>query len=695
MHAPDRSARGTVAGMARRGLAGVAMTLACSASAAENAIVINPCVAVAANIPDMAQCTSGGRFRLSAAEGAPKGAAFFFVRYAFRVETKGLYSLVVESPNPGTSRSSRFSVSFDGGSDFAVLRRQRVEVQTLTGLWHQEQDPVELSAGEHTLEFRFRPEDRMREMNRVGAPYVGHRIEITGLQVRPAAPVATERPLRSEKRKLQVSGGDQVVLFGDSITEEEFYGKHLVRLLDAMVADGPVRVYNSGVALNRTWEALERLDRDVLALRPQWAALAFGVNDCVHMAPEEFARNYEQLVRRLTKAGIRVVCATPSGMCSAPIHSGQWFHTPDRANGFDRTCAYESGAILRIAEGTGCPVADVYGAFTRSGFDRAALMANQWHPNDDGGRIFALAILQALGTTADDVAKSGDPKDLAMWQALAAMPPAAYPEFGVKAFARPATNTGAIVASSFSRNAVYAFDDAGRPLACVSVGHHPMGLAWNATLRELYVACEGSGRIEVIGFPDFRLKDPIVLGDVYPIALALSEDGRTLWSVNFFGSSLSEIDLGSRKVRRTIPLGAIGTGLFAPSGGKPLVAVAGEEAVFVDPVSAAVLKRVKVSANPGSFFVDAQGRPAIVDTGRWTLSAVDPVAMSVAPAGEAPYRARALFSVDGGGVLAGDCERGRVVRRFPGRPAPEDVAEVEFPLGLCRIPIDGDRQGTP
>ena len=51
-------------------------------------------------------------------------------------------------------------------------------------------------------------------------------------------------------------------------------------------------------------------------------------------------------------------------------------------------------------------------------------MFNQWHPNDDGGRLFALEILRAMGTTTADVAKTGESKDTAMWNALAKMPPA-------------------------------------------------------------------------------------------------------------------------------------------------------------------------------------------------------------------------------------------------------------------------------
>ena len=39
----------------------------------------------------------------------------------------------------------------------------RLSSLTPSGLWLHEQDPIKLAAGDHTLEFRFRPEERLEE----------------------------------------------------------------------------------------------------------------------------------------------------------------------------------------------------------------------------------------------------------------------------------------------------------------------------------------------------------------------------------------------------------------------------------------------------------------------------------------------------------------------------------------------------
>src|SRR5262245_32985227 len=157
----------------------------------------------------------------------------------------------------------------------------------------------------------------MRNMNRVTEPFVGHKVRIDGVRLVRAVLKPKETAARTN-RGLLLRPSDRVVLLGDSITEEGFYARHLARLLETAYAGESIELFNSGVSLNRTWEGLDRLERDVLGLRPDWAVLAFGVNDAVHMAPDEFRRVYGQMVQRLQKADIKVLCATPSGMSPDP-----------------------------------------------------------------------------------------------------------------------------------------------------------------------------------------------------------------------------------------------------------------------------------------------------------------------------------------------------------------------------------------
>ena len=665
----------------------LATLLAAEVRGAEDPMSLDLSEPVAANLPDLPRCVEGGRLRFASPAAAPSNAPCFFIRYAFSVPQEGLYCLEVAGPGPGMAQCSRYAWSVDGGQDHPVLRRQIVSPAPDAGTPRHVQDPVQLTAGAHTLELRFRPDDRMRAMNRVDQPFSRHFVQITSLRFIPAPPRPPVHAPARPSSGLALHSGDSVVLFGDSITEEAHYGRHFVRLLTNACPDRAITVYNAGISLNRTWEALARVDLDVMALHPTWAILAFGVNDCVHMAPEEFGRNYTLLVRRLRQAGIQVLCTTPSGMTPYPDHDGAWFHTPDRAAGFDRTVAFEAHEVCRIARENNVPCADVFGAFTRVGLDRRALMANQWHPNDAGGRVFALALLRALGLSGADVARMGDPQDLSAWKALEAMPAQDYPAPGVTPQTAGPFSGPIVVASSFTRNAVYAFAGDGKLLACVPVGPHPMGLAYSAKRRELYVTCEGNGSVEVIALPSFKLQDPIKLGDVYPDGIVLSPDESSAWTANFFGSGLSQIDLAKRTVIRTVPLGALTEGVaFCPAQNTVVAATRGHLA-FVNATDGAVLKTAKATDYAASFFRAADGQLFVIDTATWQTSLVDPAAETALPAAAAPYPARAVaLDAATGALWAGDAARGKIVRLDGPGAKPQDVAEVECPFGVLPIP---------
>ena len=661
-------------------MAQVAALLGLAALAFGDEIPIDLSRVTATSITNIGACTNGSALRFNSVEPKPADAAFFFVRYAFTIAHDGAHRLVVDGPGPGTAWCSRFSYSIDGGKDQPVLRRQVLTPAPPAGPISHDQDAATLTAGAHTLEFRFYPDQRMRAMNRVDQDYVGHRIQISAARfvaVSAAAPLASARPA---DQRLALRPGESIALFGDSITEEALYGRHVARLLATAYPGDGITAYNAGISMNRTWEALARVETDVIALHPTWAVLAFGVNDCVHMPPEEFARHYDELVTRLEQAGIKVLCATPSGMSPEPDSKGAYFHTPDRARALDRTIVYEANAILAVAARHRCPCADVLGAFTRAGLARGDLMGSQWHPGDEGGRVFALELLRALGFSADDAARTGDPKDQRAWAALVKMLPPDYPAMNVTPLtpAQPA-RTGVAV-SSYSRNAVFAFSTNGELIACVRVGHHPMGLAWSAQRNELYVTCEGSGRIDVIQLPGFTLAGSIALGDVYPVSIALSADERMAWTGNFFGSSVSEIDLAARKVKRTIPIGSIVEGVTVLPDGT-LLAAARDGVAKVDVQAGNVTKRVKVSDYAASFFY-ADDRLGVIDTATWKMAVLNPDDLTVKATEDAPYAARAM-ALDGKQLWCGDCERGALVRVDLATHKSSALADVEFPMGVA------------
>src|SRR5205823_2888217 len=78
-------------------------------------------------------------------------------------------------------------------------------------------------------------------------------------------------------------------------------------------------VTNVGIGGERTDQALKRLAKDVLALKPQVVVVMYGTNDSYidrgekepRLSVKQYRANLEQLVGEIRKAGARPVLMTP------------------------------------------------------------------------------------------------------------------------------------------------------------------------------------------------------------------------------------------------------------------------------------------------------------------------------------------------------------------------------------------------
>ena len=87
---------------------------------------------------------------------------------------------------------------------------------------------------------------------------------------------------------------DRIVFAGDSVTDMgsakpvgESDGDELgfgyVRIIDNMLQawypERNIRVSNAGISGNTSRDLLERFERDVISLQPQWVSICIGIND--------------------------------------------------------------------------------------------------------------------------------------------------------------------------------------------------------------------------------------------------------------------------------------------------------------------------------------------------------------------------------------------------------------------------------
>ncbi len=142
---------------------------------------------------------------------------------------------------------------------------------------------------------------------------------------------------RKEMKKMIFKDLDRIVFAGDSVTDMssvnpvgeglfENVGRSYVRIVENMLSvyypEVRVRVTNSGISGNTSRDLLERFDRDVVDLNPDWVSICIGINDvwrqfdCPAMpdygvSPEEYEKNVEAMILKVKDKVKGVFVLTP------------------------------------------------------------------------------------------------------------------------------------------------------------------------------------------------------------------------------------------------------------------------------------------------------------------------------------------------------------------------------------------------
>ncbi len=208
----------------------------------------------------------------------------------------------------------------------------------------------------------------------------------------PGVPVSLS-PLPSLGAEIAARDPVTIVAFGSSSTEgagasglEASYPARLEVLLRAALPGQPITVINSGRSGDTTAQMLSRLDRDVLAHRPDLVIWQAGANEALQGAdPEAFAVRMREGLGRLAVAGIPVV-----------LMDNQLSPRIQQSSGHDRF-----PEALRALAGEWhlalFPRGRVMAAWSAAGVPGAELLSpDGLHHNDRGYACLAEAVAAAL-----------------------------------------------------------------------------------------------------------------------------------------------------------------------------------------------------------------------------------------------------------------------------------------------------------
>lgn len=224
----------------------------------------------------------------------------------------------------------------------------------------------------------------------------------------------------AKEKELIFKNMDWIVFAGDSVTDmgseqpvgesfDENLGRSYVRIIDNMLStwypEILVRVTNSGISGNTSRDLLERYQRDVIDLNPDWVSICIGINDVwrqfdspamadTHVMPEEYEANLEKMILAVKDSVKGIFLMTP------------YYMEPNAEDGM-RKRMDEYGAVCRkLAVKYGCVFIDLQETFNHYfRFRHSTYIAwDRIHPSLVGATIIAREFLKHCGFDYDHIA---------------------------------------------------------------------------------------------------------------------------------------------------------------------------------------------------------------------------------------------------------------------------------------------------
>lgn len=196
------------------------------------------------------------------------------------------------------------------------------------------------------------------------------------------------------RQKLLSGEPVKVVCFGDSVTgvyyhtgSRRAYTDMLGIALRRASGSDNVEMINAGISGHTTVNALSRIDRDVIAHKPDLVTVMFGLNDMTRVPLDDYKANLKTIVAKCRDIGAEVVLATPNNVIDTSGRPTQ------------KLIKY-CDAVRDVGHELGVSVCDTYqqlsGFRAHDSFGWRLLMSDSIHPNMDGHKRFAEQLAQTI-----------------------------------------------------------------------------------------------------------------------------------------------------------------------------------------------------------------------------------------------------------------------------------------------------------
>jgi lysophospholipase L1-like esterase len=211
---------------------------------------------------------------------------------------------------------------------------------------------------------------------------------------------------RADEPAVPLKKGDKIVFLGDSITqgggEANGYITLLKKTLDDKNKDLGIETINAGISGDKVPDLQRRVDKHVVAKKPNIVFIYIGINDVMHgrddptkgTSADKFESGLREVIGKITDAGAKVILCTPSVIGEKK----------DSANKLDKQLDAYADISRKIAKELKLPLCDLRKSFvdylkSNNPDNKASgiLTSDSVHLNAAGNKLVAETMLKMLG----------------------------------------------------------------------------------------------------------------------------------------------------------------------------------------------------------------------------------------------------------------------------------------------------------
>ncbi len=211
--------------------------------------------------------------------------------------------------------------------------------------------------------------------------------------------------------KIDLQDGDTLVFLGDSITHQLLYTQYVEDFFYTRFPDRRINFHNAGIGGARAWDALQRVNRDVLAYKPRYVTILLGMNDGSYQPFnadifETYQQDMSKLVSEIRQGGAIPVLMSPTMFDSRAAAKGNRPRDAKMLEQYNSVLAYYGRWLQDQAVENGWAYVDMFSLLNdltleeREHDPSFTMIRDAVHPDPPGQLVMAYAMIEDLGLRA-------------------------------------------------------------------------------------------------------------------------------------------------------------------------------------------------------------------------------------------------------------------------------------------------------